>query len=141
MQVSDQIIKVLDDVCEKFGLAIDWTSETVLPYVSTLAEHLVKYEIWRSAASMVSMVFWTVVSIILTKKFYPTFKRGWEENSRSYCDVGWEVASVLAMIFLACLWLGTVICINVNTVQIIKCITFPELFVLEYIQDLLKTTS
>lgn len=26
--VSDQIIKVLDNLCEKFGLAIDWSSKT-----------------------------------------------------------------------------------------------------------------
>lgn len=33
MQVSDQIIQVLDAICDKFGLAVDWTSTNVLPYL------------------------------------------------------------------------------------------------------------
>lgn len=35
MTVSDQIINVLDALCEKFGLVIDWTSENVVPYLTT----------------------------------------------------------------------------------------------------------
>lgn len=140
MQVSDQIIAVLDNLCEKFGLAIDWTSETILPHITVLAEHLVTYEIWKSAASIVMMVFWTIVSIILTKKFYPTFKKKIEENRHSYSDF-WEMASVFVCIGLALLWLGALICISVNTMQIIKCLTFPELFIFEYIQNLINTTG
>ena len=26
MEISEQVIKVLDAVCDKFGIAIDWTS-------------------------------------------------------------------------------------------------------------------
>lgn len=33
MQVSDQIIEVLNYLGEKLGVTIDWTSENVLPYV------------------------------------------------------------------------------------------------------------
>ena len=139
MQVSDQIIKVLDNLCEKFGLAIDWTSETILPYVTTLMNHLVLYEIWTSVASMAIMVFWTVISIILVKKFYPTFKNGWEANKRNFCDDGWEFASVCALVALGFLWLSTIITISVQTMDIVKCVTFPELFVFEYIQNLLKS--
>ena len=30
--VSNQIIEVLNEICNKFGLAIDWTSKNVQPY-------------------------------------------------------------------------------------------------------------
>ena len=30
MTVSEQIIQVLDALCEKFGLVIDWTSENAI---------------------------------------------------------------------------------------------------------------
>lgn len=68
MQVSDQIIKVLDNLCEKFGLAIDWTSETVLPYVSTLMTHLISYEIWSSVANIVFAVFGMFACIVIFKR-------------------------------------------------------------------------
>ena len=31
MEISQQVIKVLDAVCDKFGIAIDWTSNNVIP--------------------------------------------------------------------------------------------------------------
>lgn len=33
MEVSKQIIEVLDNLCEKFGVVIDWNAKNVLPYV------------------------------------------------------------------------------------------------------------
>lgn len=30
--MSDEIIKVLDDLSKRAGIAIDWTSQNVLPY-------------------------------------------------------------------------------------------------------------
>ncbi len=34
--VSNQIIEVLNEICNKFGLAIDWTSKNVQPYLQEL---------------------------------------------------------------------------------------------------------
>ena len=31
--MSQQIIEVLDYLFEKFGIAIDWTSENIMPYI------------------------------------------------------------------------------------------------------------
>ena len=45
MTVSSEIIEVLDYLGEKFGIAIDWTSNNVLPYLQTLADKFIKWEI------------------------------------------------------------------------------------------------
>ena len=34
--MSEKIIKVIDALADKFGLAIDWTSANVMPYVQDL---------------------------------------------------------------------------------------------------------
>ena len=47
--MSNEIIKVLDTICDKFGLVIDWTSQNVTPYVEQLCEHIVQYELVSSA--------------------------------------------------------------------------------------------
>lgn len=39
MTVSEQIISVLDALCEKFGIAINWTEENVIPYVEILCKN------------------------------------------------------------------------------------------------------
>ena len=126
MTVSDQIIQVLDALCAKFGLAIDWTSENVIPYLTTLCTKLVTWEIWSSVAWIGIMAVLTIVSIIFVAKcriFTSDFVSDWD---------------ILA-IFLICgflaLWVGAAICIGIQIFDIIKCNTFPEMFVFEYIQN------
>ena len=34
--MSEEIIKVLDALAEKFGVAVDWTSANVIPYLEQL---------------------------------------------------------------------------------------------------------
>ena len=50
MSFSSQFIEVLDALCAKFGIVIDWTSQNVMPYLTDLATRLISYEIWTSMA-------------------------------------------------------------------------------------------
>lgn len=34
--MRDEIIKVLDDLSERLGIAVDWTSQNVLPYLQEI---------------------------------------------------------------------------------------------------------
>ena len=58
MSFSSQFIEVLDALCDKIGIAIDWTSQNIVPYVTDLATRIITYEIWTSAA-------WIVIAAIL----------------------------------------------------------------------------
>ena len=58
MNFSSQFIEVLDALCEKFGIAVDWTSQNVMPYLTDLAARIITYEIWTSAA-------WIVIAAIV----------------------------------------------------------------------------
>ena len=46
--MSKEIIKILDALAEKAGLAIDWTSANVFPYLQQLCSKYVTYEITTS---------------------------------------------------------------------------------------------
>ena len=141
MTASEQIIQVINDLCTKFGIAIDWTSENIIPYISTLCTKLISWEIWSSVALIAIMIVLTIVSIIATKLCYPTFKRGWIENSKSYTDVGWQVSGTLAIIGLIGLYVATIAVVGTQIFDIIKCNTFPELFVFEYIQNMINCAA
>lgn len=56
--MSEEVIKILDALAEKFGLAIDWTSANVLPYLQQLCGKYVTYEIATS-------VVWILIGICL----------------------------------------------------------------------------
>ena len=43
MEISEQVIKVLDAVCDKFGIAIDWTSNNVIPYIEQIGNKIIDF--------------------------------------------------------------------------------------------------
>lgn len=139
MTVSEQIIQVLNALCEKFGIVIDWTSENVIPYISSLCAKLVAWEVWTSVAWMAIMVVLCIISVIATKLLYPIFKKGIENEGRY--EVGWTIGSTLAIIGLSALYLLTFIVICVQAMDIIKCVTFPEMYVFEYVQGLISAAK
>ena len=123
MQVSDQIIEVLNYLGEKLGVTIDWTSENVLPYVQTLCG---KYINWEIATSVV----WIVIGLILIILAIISFKGAKDPD---IYDEGF-----LYMVFVILLLFGVVM-ILCQIFDIIKCIYIPELQIYEYIKSLMRT--
>lgn len=69
--MDKQIINVLNELSDKFGLAIDWSSENVLPYLNDLANRYIRYEIISSVISIVVMLLCTIALTIFGLKFIP----------------------------------------------------------------------
>jgi tryptophan-rich sensory protein len=132
MTVSEQIIQVINVLCEKFGIAIDWTGNNVIPYIEILCKKLVTYEIATSIVWVVCMALSSIGSIIAFKKFAPTFKKGLEKDNENY-DIGWHVGTTFAIIGFAILNFASAITIITQIMDIIKCLTFPEMYVFEYV--------
>ena len=65
--VSDQIIKVLDNLCEKFGLAIDWSSKNIQPYLEELMAKAVNYKIAMSIMWLISGIFYSLYVVLELK--------------------------------------------------------------------------
>lgn len=67
MQISDEIIKVLEYLCTRIGLTIDWTSSNVLPYIEQLCGKFVKWEIGTSITWIGIAIITTIITMILSK--------------------------------------------------------------------------
>lgn len=134
MTVSEQIIQVIDSLCAKFGIVVDWTSNNITPYIEMLCGKLIKYEIATSIFWMVLMVSLSIASIVATKKLIPVFKKGLEE---CYDDEMWMVGTGFAIVGLVILNLATIIVVGSQIVDIIKCMTFPEMYIFEYVSNLM----
>ena len=142
MLVSEQIIQVIEALCEKFGIVINWTSETILPYIEILGNKLITYEIYTSIAWMVVMLLISIGSIITMKKVYPFFKKKIAEGISPYSDVcqnDWDVGLVLTIVGVVAINIVTVIVIICQAFDIIKCLTFPEMYIFEYISKFITT--
>lgn len=117
---SDELIKTFDYLLSQFGIAVDWTGENVIPYLQTLAEKLVRFEINTSIMGLVvGVVVLTVGVWIFVKDI-----KDW--------DSGVFILGAILIIVA-----GIVCCCQVY--DIIKCVSFPELYVFEYIELALHT--
>ena len=68
MEVSEQIIKVLDNLCEKFGMTIDQSQENILPYVQDLSSRIVKYDIAKSCVWIALGLLFIISGLIVIIK-------------------------------------------------------------------------
>lgn len=137
--MANEIIKVLDALCEKFGIVVDWTGTNIMPYVETIGIHMVSYYLWRN------IIFTIIFGIILLSslifgiylfkhtEYGVEYRTRWNEQIKD--DGNRE-----------CMWIFTVIIFIISTfificclLSTIKCITFPELVIFNEVKDLLNT--
>lgn len=124
--MSKEIIEILDYVGAKFGLAIDWTDKNVLPYIKELSNHYIHYELWLSTISVIACTTIILICICTLKKKWRLAIDKWDDEAIAFC-----VGAILLIIFLG-------IIEGFEIVDIIKCITFPEMQIYEYLSGLIQ---
>ena len=128
MTVSNQIIAVLDAICEKFGIVIDWTASNIMPYLQDLCKRIVSYEIATSAAWIVLQVVIVVLAFhIRNKKVKPIAESDGDDYSLSGYTVVCAIITVIAFI---------VIC--VQAIDIVRALTIPEITIYYFAKPFLK---
>lgn len=133
MQVSEQIIQVLNYLGEKLGVTMNWTSENVLPYIQTLCNKYINWEIATSVFYLIIGILLfglAILTFIYAKRCYSRYKN----NKSSYYDV----SAMILGITCGCLAITGILMIMLQITDIIKCIYFPELKIYEYVQMLIN---
>ena len=133
IMVSNQIIEVLNEICNKFGLAIDWTSKNVQPYLQELMTKCVAY---KFATSIMWLIFGILVCIIgcaLAKMAVGSWKKYKKEPYTDY-DTNCFFQTMASGILLTA---GIVMAVC-NITTMIACKTFPEKLVLDMITKYIK---
>lgn len=133
MSVSDQIIAVLDDLCTKFGIAIDWTAENILPQVQDLCERYILFEIYTSVAWGVIMLAVTAIVLLFCGVFHRKAKEIKYDIDRFH---SW--AAVISWVLFGIMLFVTIMVFCNQVFDIIECCTIPEKVILEYIKGLIS---
>ena len=131
MDISQQLAGVLDALAERFGLAIDWSSTNVVPYIKDLMARFARYEIAESIIWIVSI---GVISGIIVGAWRYVAKKHKKESSDGTwkCDYRWELppqilfawSAIMALVFVG------VLCYQIA--HIIRASTLPESVILQY---------
>ena len=127
MTVSSEIIEVLDYLGEKFGIAIDWTSNNVLPYLQALVDKFIKWEISTSILWIAIAIF--IIAMTITLMNLKRFRAINEETD----GMLWVLAGLLILGFFV------IICVQIF--DIIECNVFPEKVLYDFIKTMLNQNS
>ena len=137
MKFSEEIINILDYLCKKFGVVIDWTSENVMPYLEDLCARYIQYEVFTSIAWMIIV---PAITLIITIPLAITHKKAkalkWDFDYH-----GTPFLAIALWIMFAIMSLTSVIVIGVQVFDIIECYTLPEKVILEYLKTLMDSTK
>lgn len=124
MSFSSQFIEVLDALCDKIGIAIDWTSQNIVPYVTDLATRIITYEIWTSAA-------WIVIAAILFLIAWKMTKNMCKADRLDYEWVlGWVIRIGVGILCFAV--------IGCQVFDIIEALALPEKILYDFVMGLMR---
>ena len=128
--MNKEILEALNQLTDKFGIAVDWSNQNALPYLRDLMGRLVRYEIITSVVGLIVGALF-VLSAIWWLKFIKYARKKYEdEGVFSEWDYA-ATAATFAMIIIVLLGIIIVIC-QIN--DIIQCVVLPEGIILKYIK-------
>ena len=129
MQISNEIIKVFEYMGEKLGIALDWTSESILPYIQDLCDRYIIY-------CIVINILWFIIGLIITycgSKFFTYTKIHKEFGCVfSYKEDNEIARGLLYIVSVFILFVG----INITFMQVfdlVECATIPEKIIYDFI--------
>lgn len=98
----------------------------MLPYIKELSDHYIHYELWVSTISVIACTAIILICIRTLKKKWRLVIDEWDDESIAFCT-----GSIILIIFI-------LVITGFEIVDIVKCITFPEMQIYEYLSGLMK---
>ncbi len=144
--MSEEIIKVVDDLSARFGMAIDWGSDKALPALHELFEKLVHYKMTIHSigiAITVLLIALCVFLVIAMKRDYGLCINSgkdaffWDHYS-GLEDVDLSIVGVFSIVTLLSTFPVSIIVCFYNIFKLVKLVVLPELCVLEYLMNLVN---
>lgn len=127
--MSEEIIKVLDELGKRFGMAIDWSNQNVMPYLQDLMGRFIAYRNTQA-------IIWIIISIIVICLSIWGIKKilKWKkENKIEEYDDGWGsfLLGIIGLICALCVFIPVLIC---NIQGLAQNIFIPELSIMDYLK-------
>lgn len=127
--MSEEIIKVLDNLAQKFGIVIDWSNQNVMPYIIDLMDRFIKYDIATNICFIIvgiialGITACNIVSGIKKMKKYEYFE--WlDEGMFNFWGI--VIFGFLTIVFLIP---------SIN--NLLLDVFVPEIRIFEYLQNLI----
>ena len=128
---NNQLVELLKELANQMGIAVDWTSQNIRPYIIDIMGRLARYEIFTS---VIWILFFVIVILIASKLIRMSYKRFKDEE-----DYIWDEELFIPIaIGLSIVILFSSLCIIVQCYDIGEAIYTPELLLIEQLKSLSK---
>lgn len=131
--MSKEVIEIFDYIGEKLGIAIDWTQENIIPYLTDLLERYVTFNIVIHAIGLFLGIAGAVGALVMLTHIYFRANREesifWELDSykEEYLSSGGMVATIIS----AFIGLISLVALIYNPVELLEWIFIPEFQIIE----------
>lgn len=147
MMMNQQIIEIFDTLCEKFGVAIDWASNNVLPQLQILVKKFATYKIITDSSHILISIVLIVVGIIAIEKIFISYKEISKQDISDnlffertrfggLCSIDMRIIGYIFSILGGFAIVFGVIILKFSIDALVRDIVFPEMVILEYVKCL-----
>lgn len=133
--MSQEIIKVLDNLAQKFGVAIDWTSQNILPYLQDLMSRYISLQNAYAVTWIVISAIILIISFIIMFKSINKIKK--DSKQIKFYDVLDDSPSaffgIICSSFFILIFSVVILC---NIFGLLQNIFTPEITILNYLKTI-----
>lgn len=129
--MSEEIIKVLDELGKRFGIVIDWSNQNIIPYLQELLKRFICYRNITACVWITISIAMIIGGIVMVK-----FLNKWRKSENYDSDYDDEAIAAVGYIFSICIIALGIGLIIGNILGITKNICMPEMVVYEYIKNI-----
>ena len=135
--MGEEVIKVLKHLGDQFGVAIDWSSANIMPYLNDLMGRIVKYGIYINIYNIFYKIFCIALFVGITVVLYKLANRALikQKNSEDNLAEALSIAYVVSCVATVVVIVVGMVGISDSVTNIIELNTVPEKYVIEMIQD------
>lgn len=147
-ELSAEVIKILDDLGKRFGVAIDWADKNVMPYLMDLYERFITYKIVVNAVPTIIFIICIIGVIVLTVKYFKCKNLAKETGKDNWAiDVHYTYANyykyeatelfggIAFVVGLLSLIDGLFVIFTIGT--LLELIFIPEVYMINYLTNLM----
>lgn len=131
--MSEEIIKVLDELGKRFGIVIDWSNQNIIPYLQELLKRFICYRNITACVWIIISIAITVGGVVMIRALNEWRKS--DNYNKDYCndDDMFVALGYIFSVFITALGIGLIIG---NVFGIIKNVCMPEMAIYEYITNI-----
>ncbi len=130
--MSEEIIKILDELGKRLGIAIDWSNENIMPYLQDLMGRFIAYKniqavLWILISAIgIGLSIWGIKMLVKWRKS-DKFNKGIFDDDEFFFGLGITVISLCILIFSIIMFC--------NLQAIAQNVFIPELSIIDYIKS------